>query len=81
LGFGKPNIEDEVDGVLLLELEYYAFSEAVSGSTLWNIRNGVYATNDDVDDGGYGGAIRVQFGTTGAVFLQEIGIEFNPNTW
>jgi hypothetical protein len=70
LGFGKPNIEDEVDGVLLLELEYYAFSDPLSGSTLWNIRNGIYATNEDIDDNGYGGAIVVQFGN---------GSKFNEN--
>jgi hypothetical protein len=64
--------QKDFDGLLRVELTYFAFGDSNSKSTLWNIRNGLsYA----VDDNGVGGAILVQFGT-GSEFPEEIAIEF-----
>jgi hypothetical protein len=65
--------QEDFDGLLRVELTYFAFGDSLSKSTQWNIRNGLsYA----VDDNGVGGAILVEFGD-GSEFPEEMAIVFN----
>jgi hypothetical protein len=62
-----------IDGRLRLEMRYYAFGDIDSGSSGWNIRNGL---DFDEDNGGSGGELVVQFGS-GSVIPQTVDIEMN----
>jgi hypothetical protein len=51
---------ENIDGLAYVDLEYYAFGDTNSGSSLWHVRNGL---NHDEDTNGAGGAIAARFGT------------------
>jgi hypothetical protein len=63
---------NNIDGVVRLELRYYAFGFEKSGSSLWNIRNGL---DYDLDNGNSGGSLVVKVGT-GSVLLETPTIDF-----
>jgi hypothetical protein len=67
-----PLLQGDIDAKLRVELRYYAFGTKDSGSSQWNIRNGI---DYGIDDGGSGGAIVVRFGA-GSSFDEGVGIEF-----
>jgi hypothetical protein len=66
-----PGKDVNVDGHLLLELTYYAFGDSDSGSSKWNIRNGLNYAEDNT---GSGGRIVVKFGE-GTKFQEGVIIE------
>jgi hypothetical protein len=54
-------------------MRYYGFGTPDSGSSGWNIRNGL---DFDEDNGGSGGELVVQFGT-GSVIPEPVNVEMN----